>query len=98
MKIIINNIRVSLDDEIEIIKEIVSKKINITKEDILNFKVIKQSIDARRKSNINFVYSVLVEIKSNKNIIYQGDDLKVLAEEKDEPIIKGNRVLKSRPI
>ena len=53
MTIRINNIVLGLDDDIEVIKKRVSKKLKVSIDEIQNFKIIKESLDARNKNNIN---------------------------------------------
>ena len=52
MTIRVNNIVLSLDDDISILKKKVSKKLKISIDEIKNFKIIKESLDARNKDNI----------------------------------------------
>lgn len=47
----------------------ISKKLKIKKNDILNYKLNKQSIDARNKNNLMYVYEVDVNIKNEKQIL-----------------------------
>ena len=62
--------------------EALLKKIKLKKEDILNYKITKQSLDARDKNNILYVYEMVVEIKNeekylknnlNKDVTYYED-------------------------
>lgn len=63
MKVNVNNIIVFFekDQDVEIKKELI--KNGIAKNNIKKYKVIKKSIDARKKSNIKFVYNIQVELK-----------------------------------
>ncbi len=58
----IPEIKLSLDeDETRLIKEI-SNKLNIAEESIKSYRIFKKSIDARKKNDIHFVYSIDIEI------------------------------------
>ena len=46
MTIRINNIVLGLDDDIEVVKKRVSKKLKVSIDEIENFKIIKESLDA----------------------------------------------------
>lgn len=74
MQIIIENIRMpikhKLDDVISTAREIVRSDCISAK----NFKVYKQSIDARRKSNIHYVYAVTAEVDTE--IISTGENIR----------------------
>ncbi len=96
MAIQINNIKTSLDTDFGELKSIALKKLSKKDSDCLSFKVLKQSIDARKK-NISFVYSVLVTLKSEKNIAKNNDILFIPDEEKKE-IIYGTKKLSNRPV
>lgn len=60
MALKINNIVLSLDEDIERVKEKTLKKIGLNNDDIADFKILKESIDARKKSSIKFNYAVEV--------------------------------------
>lgn len=96
MKYVINNIRLDLvADELELIKK-VAKKLSVKEQDILFFRIIKESIDARRKNNITFVYSVVVEIQGKIRVT--DIDIKELEEKKDETVISGHKKIINRPV
>ena len=47
------------------------KKVNVKKEDILNYTINKKSIDARNKEKIYYVYEVDLNIKNENRILRQ---------------------------
>ncbi len=100
MSIKINNIILNIDENIELLKEKVSKKININKENFESFKILKESIDARKKDNIKFNYAVEVSIKDEKKLIKKLHDNNVKYEEniEEEEIKFGEQKLNDRPI
>ncbi len=97
MKLSVNNIRASLDDDITALKSLTAKKLNVNVEDIRNFKIIKESVDARRKPGISLVYSVLAEIDDNYKLPYDSS-IKAVKEKKEEALISGSIKLYSRPV
>jgi uncharacterized FAD-dependent dehydrogenase len=97
MKLIINNIRLSLDDGIEQLKHAAAKKLRIRAEDLKNLRIIKKSIDARRKQGITLVYSVIVEIEKYKENM-NDSDIRVYRELEQEALISGNIKLNNRPV
>ena len=66
MTIRVNNIVLSLDDDISILKKKVSKKLRISIDEIKNFKIIKESLDARNKDNIRLTYAIELEHKNEE--------------------------------
>lgn len=67
----INNIKLNLDESIESLKFKISKKLKINSDLIQDLSIFKESIDARKKSDIQFVYSVDFSIsdKSIENVL-----------------------------
>ncbi|TYQ15894.1 UNVERIFIED_CONTAM: hypothetical protein Cloal_2390 [Acetivibrio alkalicellulosi] len=97
MKIIVHNIKMTLDDPIENLKRLACKKLKITQEDMKHFKIVKESVDARKKPDIKMVYSVLVE--TEKRIpLPNNNDIKVLNKEDEIPLVHGNIYLNERPL
>lgn len=71
------------------------KKTRLNKEDIKTYKIYKQSIDARDKNNIYFVYEIIVDTDKK---IKLNNDISIYKEEKYNPIIEGKNILNERPI
>ena len=63
------NVSVSFDATHVKIKDIIAKKLHIRKEDILNYKLFRKSIDARKKPIIMQVLTILVSVKDEENIL-----------------------------
>ena len=97
MKIIINNIKLSIDEPMETLKKTSAKKLNIDIKDIRQFRIIKESIDARKKSNIVFVYSVLLEVEGQVKL-NSSSDLRVVEEIEAEKLQKPTEKLTKRPV
>lgn len=100
MAIIINNISLGLDDGNDILLKKISKKLNISgiRED--SIKVLKESVDARKKDNIRFNYCVEVKIPGEKKLLNRLHDKDIRYEEdkKIEELVPGNKRLNSRPV
>ncbi|MBR4173538.1 MAG: FAD-dependent oxidoreductase, partial [Clostridia bacterium] len=58
----INNIRFEIDEKFS--KEAICSKLNIEKSDLKSFKILKKSVDARKKSDIHYVYSITAELNN----------------------------------
>lgn len=84
----IDNIRVPLKEELT--KEHIAKKAGIRQEDIISYKILKKAVDARKKSDVHYVYCVSAEC---------GCPLKNFKEETEEKYVfpKG-RKLEKRPV
>lgn len=62
MSIIVSNIRIGLDEPENTAVDIAIKKLNIEKSLIKNSYIYKKSLDARRRTNVSFVTSVLIDL------------------------------------
>ncbi|MBC2851892.1 NAD(P)/FAD-dependent oxidoreductase [Cetobacterium sp. 8H] len=85
MKIIVNNINISIekDQNLELKKEVVKR--GVKEEYIQKIEYSKRSIDSRKKTDIKFVYNI--EVTLNKDIDVTGLNVN-LPKQIDEPIHK----------
>ena len=83
----IDNIKCTLDKEFD--EKIIAKSAGIKPNDILSYKIIRKSVDARKKSNVHYVYSGAVKTIKKLNF--------PLYEEKKYVFPKG-KALNKRPV
>ena len=100
MAIAVNNIKINLNENEEDIKKRAAKELRINKNDIEGFKILRESVDARRKE-IKLVYRVLVEIRkergSEENILKKSKSKNAsIYRERKENIISGEEEIKGR--
>ncbi len=100
MVIRINNINLNLDDEFKVLEKKVCKKLKISKEDINKIEIIRKSIDARKKNDIKFTYSIDVICDNEAKIISKIHDKDVRLEKAEEidSIIPGTEKMEHRPV
>ncbi|SFC82908.1 NAD(P)/FAD-dependent oxidoreductase [Clostridium uliginosum] len=102
MSIRINNLTLNIDDEdeIDILKNKVCKKLKISKEDIKELNIIKESIDARKRNEIKFNYCVDVVCDKEKKILsnIKDKDIKIEKDNVKVVIKKGSEKLNYRPV
>lgn len=100
MAIRINNIILSIEDDISEVKKKAAKKLNISEKDFKSFKILRESIDARKKNSIKFSYSVLIECDNESKIIAHTDDKDIKTEETNfnEHFDYGMEKLEHRPV
>ncbi len=65
MKVIISNIKLKFNHSMEDMRSEVARKLRIRNQAIQGMKIDKRSVDARRKPQVFFVYSLIVNIKGN---------------------------------
>lgn len=67
----IRQVEVSLeDDSLEEIKKQAALKLKVKKEQIRNIKIHKQSLDARRKPKLKYIYEVDVSLENENQILF----------------------------
>ena len=89
-----------LNNNNEYLKDSIAKKLHINKEDILKYIIHKQSLDARIKHNIFYVYEVDVIVRNETNIIKhkQSLDILITPDETYRFVPLGQEKLPSRPV
>lgn len=99
MTIRINNLSLDIEEDIQLLKGKAAKKINISELDINNFKISRESIDARKKGQIKFNYSVLLDCDNESRVVLKSKDKDVVIEEikLNKPVF-GSKKLLHRPI
>lgn len=100
MAVKVNNIRISINDDLSIINKIAAKKTGISAGDMINFKILKESIDARRKGKIDFIYQVLFDCTNEEKVVKRAADKDVTLD-KDYKYINvkfGQVKMHNRPI
>jgi uncharacterized protein len=108
MSIKINNLVLNIDDDAstENLKTMAAKKLKIAVKDIQVFKIIKESIDARKKDNIKFNYSVEIKFDSSVNRVSEAklvrkcadNDVRLEEAPYFAPMEFGEKKLNHRPI
>lgn len=101
MSLQINNIRLSINEDINSLREIATKKLRVGESDIKNLRIVKESVDARRKGKIDFVYSILVDLYKNEDRIVKklaDHDVRLIVPQPEQPIYPGTEKISGRPI
>ena len=81
MAIKINNIGLDIDESLDELKTKAARKMRINESEIKTFKIAKESIDARKKNNIKFNYTVLVDMDNEIKVVERANDKDVKIEE-----------------
>lgn len=98
IRIINFRINVTASDDL---KSLLEKKYPPLRNEIKNIHVVRRAVDARKKPNITFVYTLFIEVK-NEQAVYKklskDKNVDLMNPEKPDPIVKGDKVLSDRPI
>ncbi|MDE5978060.1 MAG: hypothetical protein K2G70_06335, partial [Turicibacter sp.] len=65
----VSQIKISIDDPIEKVKELLLKQLKLKESDLLSYRIYKQSIDARRRGKLDFVYTVDISVKDEAKVL-----------------------------
>lgn len=84
----------------EELKSRIAKKLRIEEKRIEGFEVVRQSIDARDKKELKFVYTVDVTLKQEEKIVKRAKDINIFLTEKHPYIcpVTGSKTLSHPPV
>lgn len=97
MKLLVSNLKLPFDSGLIELKELAAKKIGMRTAELESFKIVKESIDARRKPDVSRVYSVCADVPDSRRI-RTGNNVRPLIEQPVEKLQPGGRKLKNRPV
>lgn len=86
------------EEQREAIKKAIITKLRIGPKDLIDFKIFKQSIDARKKDMIYFVYSVDVQVENEKRLVKKVKGLSQTPDLDYKYVTPGTTPLHNRPI
>ncbi len=95
----VSNIKISIDDDKSKILKLVLNKLKIKESELVKYHIFKESIDARKKGKIDFVYTVDVEVKNEQKLLKKG--LKDIVEVKQPHYVgvqHGSNKINHRPV
>ncbi|MGM9535185.1 MAG: hypothetical protein ACI3VR_08030, partial [Intestinibacter sp.] len=95
----VSNIKLSIDDDKSKIKSTLIKKLKIKEKELVKYFIYKESIDARKRGKIDFVYTVDAVVNNEGKILKK--KLKDVVEIKQREYIgvaSGNQKLENRPV
>jgi len=100
MAIKINNIVLNLNEDLEVVKEKTLKKLGLNNSDIKDFKILKESIDARKKSSIKFNYAVELSCNNEAKVVARvnNNDVKIETVKYNADFEFGSEKPEHRPI
>lgn len=67
--LIVNQLKVSINDNTDNLTNAISKKLRVNNENIINYNIVKRSIDARKKHDIYFVYKIAVKVTNEVDVL-----------------------------
>ena len=100
MTIRINNLSLGLDEDISILKKKASKKLRISEKEIEDLRIVRESIDARKKDNIKLTYAVEINHKDEEKLVNRlhDNDVRIDTYKYEPDVEPGNEKLNNRPV
>lgn len=95
----VNNVKVGVAER-GCFQEALLRKLRLKAHDVLAVSVFRESLDARRKSDIRFVYSLNVTLKNEERFLSRNrdSDVTLAAEYEYTPVSAGSSTLGHRPV
>lgn len=96
----IHEVKLQIEQDKSQIPQKIVNMINIKDFKIDSYKIVKESIDARDKNNIYFIYSVDFTTKNEKEVLGKKRKLKIdlVKEDNSKFVARGTEILRGRPI
>lgn len=99
--ILVRNVKINIKDldEKDVIKNRLLKKLQVNPLELRSMRILKESLDARKKPDIYMIFSVLVELENENKILDKKlTDVTYHYEVKEEELIRGKDLLNKRPV
>lgn len=95
----VSNIKLSIDEDISKVKDIILRKLKIKENELTKYTIYKESIDARKRGKIDFVYTVDIEVRHEDKLLNKHlKDVVKVNETKYIGVNIGSEKLNHRPI
>ncbi len=94
----VNEVKLSIDEGIEILPQKLAKALRIETEDIIDYMIFKESIDARKGGQIFFVYTVDVQVKNEQRLLQRNKQISQAPDLEYKDVSSGSHKSIHRPV
>lgn len=96
----VTGIKITIDQNEIDLKKALLKKLKIKEGDLLEYRIYKESIDARKKDQLYFVYTVDVKVKNEEKVLKnnKSKDITITPNMEYQYVKKGDENLKNPPV
>lgn len=96
----ISNIKLNIDEDKSILKKYILKKLKLNEKELIKYHIYKESVDARKKGKIDFVYTIDVEVINEESTLkkIKDKDIAMTPDFKYKNVDMGEKKLKNRPV
>lgn len=100
--ILVRNVHLHIEEtenERNLLDQRIKKKLGIPSSYPMTFRILKESLDARQKNNIWFIYQVICDVKNDSEVLRHSDkDCSIYLEDESDELQYGEKTLESRPV
>ncbi|WP_310605441.1 NAD(P)/FAD-dependent oxidoreductase [Anaerosporobacter sp.] len=96
----INQLKLGIEHSKELLEDKVAKTLKVSKEQIKKYRIAKRSIDARKKNEILYIYSIEVDIADEQKIVARCKNPNVVIAKNVvyQAVKDGTETMKHRPV
>lgn len=100
MTIRIINLSLGIDESTDLLKKKIAKKLRMNVDKVGDYKIIKESLDARKKNDLKFTYAINIDLPNEKQLVEKLKDRDILLEKEgyNADIICGTEKMQNRPV
>ncbi|MGL4452913.1 MAG: NAD(P)/FAD-dependent oxidoreductase [Sarcina sp.] len=101
MTIRIINLTLGIDESKDLLKKKIAKKLKMSVEKVSDYKIIKESLDARKRNDLKFTYAINIDLPNEKALVEKLKDRDILLEKEGynaELVSAGTEKLEYRPV
>ena len=96
--ILINNLTLPLNTNFNSLESIAAKELKTDASNIVKAKLYRKSVDARKRNNICFCCSLLVDVKKNENVILKKCKKATAFKKEEYAFKKANNIPQKKPV
>ncbi|MHB1256043.1 MAG: hypothetical protein ACYCXI_07465, partial [Dethiobacteraceae bacterium] len=94
----VSEVKLAVEEDLGLLKEKIAKKLSISPLQIIDFRVFKESLDARKKNEISFVYIVDVQVEDEAKVLRRNKNVQKSPHLSYQEAKTGDKILHHRPI
>ncbi len=94
----VNEVKLSVDEDIKELKYKITKKLGINPQEVIDYTIFKESIDARKRDGVKFVYIVDVKVQDEGRVLRKNKNLQKSPNLEYVDVKAGNEVLLNPPV
>lgn len=94
----VNEVKLSLHEDRSVLQDKIAKKLGISSQDITNYRIFRESVDARKRNDVSFVYVVDVEVTNEAQVLRKNRNVQKSPDLRYRQVTAGQMELPHRPV